>query len=147
MASSVIESHKENGEVYYGEEVCKQKLLELLQEISFPKGILPVEIIELSWNPSTGFVWAKLKNKKQHKFKQINKLVWYDKEISLFVENGSRSIKKLTGVKGKELFIWVSVSTMSIEDPSSGNISFAFPGGFKVEFPISAFELEEDPKK
>ncbi|KAK8629282.1 hypothetical protein V6N13_078129 [Hibiscus sabdariffa] len=145
MASSIIESHRENDEICYEEDVCKQKFLELLEEISFPKGILPVEIIEFGRNRTTGFVWMKLKNKKQHKFKQINKVVSYDREISFFVENGS--ISKLTGVKRKELFIWVRISSMFIEDPSSGNISFAVPGGLKAQLPISAFELEEDEKR
>ncbi|MBA0868229.1 hypothetical protein Goshw_010586 [Gossypium schwendimanii] len=145
MPSSVTETHRENAEIYCGEDVCKQKFLELLEEISLPKGIVPVEIIEFGRNRSTGLVWMKLKNKKEHKFKRINKVVSYDREINFFIDNGG--IKKLTGIKCKELFIWITISSMIIEDPSSGKISFTIPSGLKVHFPISAFELEEDDNK
>ncbi|KAK6268482.1 hypothetical protein QUC31_012642 [Theobroma cacao] len=145
MASSkVTESHRENAEIYYGEDICKQKCLELLEEISLPKGIIPVEIVEFGRDRSTGFVWMKLKSKKEHKFKRINKVVSYDTEITFFAENGR--VKKLTGIKSKELLIWVSISDMFIEDPSSGKIFFAVRSGVRAHFPISAFELEEDKK-
>ncbi|XP_022720813.1 uncharacterized protein LOC111278453 [Durio zibethinus] len=142
MATQLIESHKENAEIYYGEDVCQLKSLELLEEISLPKGILPVEIVEFGRKRSTGFVWMKLKKKKEHKFKQINKLVSYNTEITFFAEKGG--VKKVTGVKSKELFLWVSISDIFIEDPSSGKIFFAIPSGIRAHFPISAFELEED---
>ena len=44
-----------------------------------------------------------------------------------FAENGH--IKKMTSVKSKELFIWVSVSDIFIEDPSSGKLFFDIPSG------------------
>lgn len=145
MATQLISSQKENAEIYHGEEICKQKSLEMLEEISLPKGVLPLvqlQIVELGRNRTTGFVWMKLKKKTEHKFKLINKLVSYDTEITFFAENGC--IRKMTGVKSKELFFWVSVSDIFIEDSSPGKLFFAIPSGLKGDFPISAFELEED---
>ncbi|MCD7473377.1 hypothetical protein HAX54_015209 [Datura stramonium] len=39
------------------------------------------------------------KKAKEHKFKKIGKLVWYDTEVTAIVEN--RRMTKLTGVKSK----------------------------------------------
>ncbi|XVF87173.1 hypothetical protein PTKIN_Ptkin18bG0097800 [Pterospermum kingtungense] len=142
MATELIENHKENAEIYYGEDVCKQKSLEMLEEISLPKGVLPVETVEFGRNRSTGFVWMKLKKKKEHKFKLINKLVSYNTDITFFAENGR--VRKMTGVKSKELFFWVSISDIFIDVSSPGKLFFGIPNGIKGHFPISAFELEDD---
>ncbi|OMO65672.1 hypothetical protein COLO4_31076 [Corchorus olitorius] len=144
-SSEVIESERQNAEIYHGDEVCKQKCLEWLDEICLPKGVLPVpifEIVEFGRNRSTGYVWIKLKNKiKEHKFKPINRAVSYDSEITCYSEE--RRLKKVTGIKSKEMFIWITVSDIYIEDPSSGKIFFAIPSGMRGDFPVSAFEPED----
>ncbi|GLT60060.1 hypothetical protein SLA2020_328460 [Shorea laevis] len=72
MASDeLIESHKENAEIYHGEDVCKQKSLEVLEEYSLPKGLVPTEIVEFGHNRSSSFVWMKNKAKKEHRFKLL----------------------------------------------------------------------------
>ncbi|XP_004233121.2 uncharacterized protein [Solanum lycopersicum] len=144
--SQVIASHRENAEIYTDPVVCKQKSLELLKEINMPNGLLPLEdIVEVGRNAETGFVWLKQKKAKEHKYKKIGKLVWYDTEVTAFVEN--RRMKKLTGVKSKEILIWVTISDISISDPECKKINFATPTGLSRSFPVSAFEEEEEEEE
>ncbi|EYU33362.1 hypothetical protein MIMGU_mgv11b0121611mg, partial [Erythranthe guttata] len=121
MSSQQIASHRENAEVYTGDAVCKQKSLELLEKINMPKGLLPLEdLIEVGHNEATGFVWLKQKKSKTHVFRAIGRSVWYDTEVTAFVED--RRMKRLTGVKSKEILIWVTISDISIQDPASGKL-------------------------
>ncbi|XP_015063499.1 uncharacterized protein LOC107008822 [Solanum pennellii] len=144
--SQVIASHRENAEIYTDPVVCKQKSLELLKEINMPNGLLPLEdIVEVGRNAETGFVWLKQKKAKEHKYKKIGKLVWYDTEVTAFVED--RRMKKLTGVKSKEILIWVTISDISISDPECKKINFATPTGLSRSFPVSAFEEEEEEEE
>lgn len=88
-----------------------------------------------------GFVWLKQKKKTEHLFKKIGKVVQYGEEISCYVEQ--HKMKKVTGVKSKELLLWITVSEMSINDASSGKIYFKSAAGIGKSFPASAFETEE----
>ncbi|KAJ4976234.1 hypothetical protein NE237_001340 [Protea cynaroides] len=142
MASQVIEKHRENAEIYHGEALCKEKSIDLLSEMELPKGLLPLkEMEEVGYNRETGFVWLKQKKATEHVFRKVGKKVSYGTEITAFVE--PRKFKKLSGVKTKELFIWVSLSDIYIDDPSSGKIIFMTPAGLSKSLPVSAFELEE----
>uniref|UniRef100_A0A7N0VG30 DUF538 domain-containing protein n=1 Tax=Kalanchoe fedtschenkoi TaxID=63787 RepID=A0A7N0VG30_KALFE len=147
MSAQLVETHREGAEVYTGEDLCRQKSIELLEELHFPKGLLPLnDFIEVGYNRAKGFVWLTQKKSKEHTFKKIGKKVSYATEVTAFVED--RRMKKLTGVKSKELLIWVTISDIYIEDPSSGKISFAnSTTGIVKTFPVSAFELEEAEKK
>ncbi|CAN4082024.1 unnamed protein product [Withania somnifera] len=136
MSQQLIESHRENAEVYRDPVVCKQKSLQLLQEINMPN---------VGRNAETGFVWLKQKKAKEHKFKKIGKLVWYDTEVTAVVED--RKMKKLTGVKSKELLIWVTISEISISDPEHKKITFGTPTGLSRSFPVSAFVEEEEKEE
>lgn len=108
-----------------------------------PRGLLPLDdIVEVGHNESTGFVWLRQKNRKDHKFRAIGRNVSYDTEITAFVED--RKMKKLTGVKSKELLIWVTISDIYIQDPNSGKITFGTASGLSRTFPVSAFEEEEE---
>ncbi|KAK9136861.1 hypothetical protein Sjap_007455 [Stephania japonica] len=141
MATQTIESHKQNAEIYHGESLCKEKSLELLQELSLPLGLLPLdEIEEVGRNRESGFVWLKQKKRKDHGFKKIGKTVSYAQEVTAFVE--PRRMKRLTGVKSREFLLWVTISEICIEDPSSGSISFKTPAGLSRSFPASAFEID-----
>lgn len=143
MSSQLVAGQRENAEVYTGEALCKQKSRELLEEICLPKGLLPLEdLVEVGYNRSTGFVWLKQKKRKQHKFQRIGRNVSYDTEVTAFVEK--QRMKKLTGVKSKELLIWVTISDIYIDDPSSGKIAFGnSTTGISRSFPVSAFDLDE----
>ncbi|XP_062094871.1 uncharacterized protein LOC133800821 [Humulus lupulus] len=154
MASQQIANHKDHAEVLYGEAICQQKCRQLLDEMSLPRGLLPLEdIMEVGYNRTTGFVWLKQNKPKEHRFHAIGRTVSYDKEVSAFVEE--HRMRRLTGVKSKELFIWVSISDIFINDSDLSKIIFANPTGISRSFPVSAFRLddqdhtnrERDPRK
>ncbi|XP_021763898.1 uncharacterized protein LOC110728568 [Chenopodium quinoa] len=146
MSAQFIEKYRENAEIYTGSDICKQKSKELLLEINMPNGLLPMDDIEeVGYNRSTGFVWLTQKKPIQHRFTKIGKQVSYDTHVTAFVEN--RKMKKLHGVKAKEILIWITLNEICIDDPSSGKITFGTPTGISRIYPISAFEVEEDEKK
>ncbi|XP_059637633.1 uncharacterized protein LOC132279624 [Cornus florida] len=142
-SQEIIASQRENAEIYHGDDLFKEKSRELLERCSLPNGLLPLnDVVEVGYNESTGFVWLKQKNKKQHKFRSIDRSVTYDTEVTAFMED--RRMKRVTGVKSKELLIWLTVSDIFIDDPSSGKITFATPTGFSRTFPVSAFEVDDE---
>lgn len=141
--AQLIETHSSNAEIFHGDLVCRQRSQKLLEDLSLPKGLLPLqEVEELGYNKTTGFVWIKQKKKTQHKFKGISNTVTYDTLITAFAEE--RSFKKVRGVKSRELLIVVAVSDISIKDPSSGKITFSTPAGFGRSYPVSLFDLEDE---
>nr|ABK22777.1 unknown [Picea sitchensis] len=146
MALQVANDQRAGAEIYHGSEICKQKSKELLADIGLPTGLLPLdELEETGYVKETGFVWLKQKKKTEHQFKKIGKMVQYGTEITAYVEQ--RKMKKLTGVKSKELFLWITICEISIDDPSSGKIYFKSSTGVGKTFPASAFEIEENGNK
>ncbi|KAI3669004.1 hypothetical protein L6452_40222 [Arctium lappa] len=141
MASQQIESHRENAQVYTGDEaICKEKTQEVLAKFSLPKGLIPMtDVTEVGHNASTGFVWVRRKKKTNHLFRAIGRKVSYDSEVTAVIED--RRMRNLTGVKSKELLIWVKISDICINE--SGKITFGTPAGLSRTFPASAFEEEE----
>nr|CAD1829388.1 unnamed protein product [Ananas comosus var. bracteatus] len=72
MASQTIESYREGAEIVHGDAVCKKKSIELLEELSLPKGLFPLEDIgEFGYNRAVGFIWLVQKKKREHTFKKI----------------------------------------------------------------------------
>lgn len=143
MASKEIAQHRENAEIFHGDAICKEKSREILGEFHLPKGLLPLDDIEeLGCNRSTGFVWLKHKKKKDHKFERIGRVVSYETEVTAFVED--RRMRKVNGVKTKELFIWITIADISIERSDSSKITFATSSGLSKTFPVSAFDLQEE---
>lgn len=143
--SMVTEEIKAKAEVYHGDEICKEKSKELLREVGLPNGLLPLtDIEECGIVRETGFVWLKQKKSINHKFEKIGKLVSYATEVTAIAERNK--IKKLTGVKTKELLLWITLSDIFVDDPPTGKITFKTPTGLFRTFPVSAFEVEEDPK-
>ncbi|XP_039145583.1 uncharacterized protein LOC120282804 [Dioscorea cayenensis subsp. rotundata] len=141
MASQVGEKYRNGAEVYNGDALCKKKSIELLEELGLPNRLFPLEDIEeFGFNRSEGFIWLLQKKKKDHNFKKIKRSVSYAQEVTSFVEKGE--MKKITGVKTKELMLWLSVIEMYIEDPSSGKITFKTGTGLSDNFPTSAFQLD-----
>ncbi|KDP23368.1 hypothetical protein JCGZ_23201 [Jatropha curcas] len=143
--SLVTEEIKAKAEVYHGDEICQDKTKLLLAEVGLPNGLLPLhDILECGIVRETGFVWLKQKKSITHKFEKIGRLTTYAPEVTAVVEKGK--IKKLTGVKTKELLLWVTLSDIYLDDPPTGKITFQTPAGLYRTFPVSAFEVEE-PKK
>lgn len=52
-----------------------------------------------------------------------------------------------TGVKAKELLLWLTLSDIYVNDPPTGRIIFKTPAGLSRDFPVAAFEVEEPPSK
>ncbi|CAK9174753.1 unnamed protein product [Ilex paraguariensis] len=133
-------------EMYYGDEICQEKSKFLLTEMGLPNGLLPLkDIEECGYVKETGFVWLKQKKKSEHRFEKIGKPVQYATEVTAYVE--PNRIKKLTGVKTKELLLWITLSEIYVDDPPTGKITFKTPAGLFRSFPVSAFEIEEDVKE
>lgn len=99
--------------------------------------------MECGYVKETGFVWLKQKEKVEHVFSKIGRKVAYSPEITAYVE--SNKIKKVTGVKAKELLLWLTVEAISAADKAAPEkITFRTAAGLYKTFPRSAFELEED---
>ncbi|GAB2230656.1 hypothetical protein Droror1_Dr00014937 [Drosera rotundifolia] len=131
-----------DAEIYQGAETCKQKSKEILEEMKLPNGLLPLsDMVEFGFNRSTGYFWVKQKKSTQHRFQKVGKTLSYDAEVAAFVEEGR--MKRITGVKSKELLIWVSLSDLFIDDPSSDKISFGTSAGISRPFPFSAFVSQD----
>lgn len=109
----------------------------LLQKFHLPEGLLPlINVVEVGYVESTGYMWIVQQKKVEHEFKMIKKLVSYDSEINGFIEKGK--IKKLKGVKAKEMILWPPVSEI-VSDPTSGKINFKSLAGITKSFPAEAF--------
>ncbi|CAA7031781.1 unnamed protein product [Microthlaspi erraticum] len=132
---------REGAEICNGGSICKKKADEILSTMNLPKGLLPLDnMTEIGHNKSTGYVWIKMNNKVQHRFKAIGRNVSYDSEVTAFVEN--RRMRALTGIKSKELLIWVTISEIFVNDQDKTKITFANPTGLSRTFPVTAFEEE-----
>ncbi|KAJ3671508.1 hypothetical protein LUZ60_007587 [Juncus effusus] len=143
MAQQLIEANRDGAEIFTGHEICKKKSLELLEEVRLPRGLLPLsDMEEVGYNRSTGFVWLRQKNSKTHNFKKIGKNVSYAKEVTAFVED--RKMKRMTGVKSKEILIWITLTGMAISESDQKTICFTTPTGLGRSFPVSAFEDVEE---
>ncbi|KAL1826768.1 hypothetical protein ACET3Z_005180 [Daucus carota] len=141
MSQVTEEIRSSASEIHYGNEICKVKSQLLLSEVGLPNGLLPLkDLEECGYVKDTGFVWLKQKKKSEHKFEKVGKVVAYAPEVTAVVEKGK--IKKLSGVKTKELLMWVSVSDICVDD--AGKITFRTPAGLFRTFAASAFEVEEE---
>lgn len=131
-------AEKEGGEVKPGHEEGVKLATALLEEFELPCGLLPLaNVIEVGFVRSTGYMWIQQKEKVEHNFKMISKLVSYDTEITGFVEK--KRIKKLKGVKAKELILWPPVAQIIVDDPPTGKIHFKSLAGITKTFPVEAF--------
>ncbi|XLQ99910.1 hypothetical protein HN51_054630 [Arachis hypogaea] len=146
IMSLVTEEIKAKSEVYRGDELCQEKTQLLLKEVGLPNGLLPLkDMEECGYEKESGFVWLKQKKSSTHKFEKIGKLVSYAPEVTAYVEVGK--IKKLTGVKTKELLLWLTLTDIYVDNPPTGKITFQISSGLSRSFPASAFEVEEKVKE
>ncbi|XP_078149750.1 uncharacterized protein At5g01610-like [Carex rostrata] len=140
MASQIIKNYREGAEITEGDAECKKKSIQLLKELDLPKGIFPLQNIEeFGYNRNAGFIWFIQKKKIEHTFKKIKQVVSYAVEVTAFVEKGK--LKKITGVKTKELLLWLSVVEVYIQEGSKEKITFKTGTGLSESFDVSAFEI------
>ncbi|KAL2467321.1 hypothetical protein Adt_43172 [Abeliophyllum distichum] len=131
-------AEKEGGIVKKGHEEGLKMAISILEEFELPLGLLPLaDVIEVGFVRSTGYMWIQQNKKVEHNFKMISKLVSYSTEITGFVEK--RRIKKLKGVKAKELMLWPPVSEITLDNTSSGKVHFKSLAGITKTFPVEAF--------
>ncbi|KAI4383340.1 hypothetical protein MLD38_009190 [Melastoma candidum] len=103
-------AEKEGGIVKKGQEDGMKLAVSLLQKFELPQGLLPLaNVIEVD-------SWSAL----DHCYVEMKK------------------IKKLKGVKAKELMLWPPVSEI-IADPAVGKIHFKSLAGITKTFPVEAF--------
>lgn len=131
-------AEKEGGIVKKGHEEGLKLAVALLKKFELPEGLLPLaNVVEVGYVESTGYMWIVQQNKVEHEFKMISKLVSYDTEINGYVDK--MKIKKLRGVKAKELMLWPPVSEIRVDDPPTGKIHFKSLAGITKTFPVEAF--------
>ncbi|EXB51973.1 hypothetical protein L484_019750 [Morus notabilis] len=131
-------AEKEGGIVKKGQEEGLKMAVALLEEFGLPAGLLPLaDVIEVGFVRSTGYMWILQKKRVEHNFKMISKLVSYHTEITGYV--GQKKIKKLKGIKAKELMLWPPVSEIVVDDPPTGKIHFKSLAGITKTFPVEAF--------
>ncbi|CAI0444827.1 unnamed protein product [Linum tenue] len=131
-------AEKAGGVVKNGHEEGLKMAAALLEEFELPHGLLPLEdVIEVGFVKETGYMWVLQKQKVVHVFKMISKSVSYDKEITGFISN--KNIKKLKGVKAKELMLWPPVSEIIVGEAPTGKIHFKSLAGITKTFPVEAF--------
>lgn len=129
---------KQGGVVKKGHDEGIKMAVSLLEESGLPTGLLPLaDVVEVGFVKSTGYMWIVQKKKVEHNFKMISKLVSYDTDIHGYVEK--KRIKKLKGVKAKELMLWPPVSEITVDDPPTGKIHFKSLAGITKTFPVEAF--------
>ncbi|CAI9787953.1 unnamed protein product [Fraxinus pennsylvanica] len=135
-------AEKEGGIVKKGHEEGLKMAISILEEFELPLGLLPLaEVIEVGFVRSTGYMWILQKKKVEHNFKMIGKLVSYNTEITVFVEK--HRIKKVRGLKAKELMLWPPVSEITLDNPSTGKVHFKSLAGIQKTFPDKAFAAEQ----
>ncbi|PON92807.1 hypothetical protein TorRG33x02_114050 [Trema orientale] len=142
----MADDERAGAEIVYGAEECYRKSIELLEELGFPRGVLPLKDLEECGRVrETGFVWMKQKAPYEHFFEKTNTRVSYGLEVTAYVER--LRMKRMTGVKSRQVFVWVPISEMSVEDPARKKIYFKTPMGIGKSFPVTAFMTEEEKEK
>uniref|UniRef100_A0A0A8Y6S0 Uncharacterized protein n=1 Tax=Arundo donax TaxID=35708 RepID=A0A0A8Y6S0_ARUDO len=141
MTLTIPEEVRAKAEIYVGDAAGQEKTRFLLQETGLPSGLLPLrDIIECGYVEETGFVWLKQRRKVDHYFAKAGRHVSYGVEVSAVAEKGR--LKKITGVKAKEMLIWVTLHEIAVDDPPTGKLVCKAIGGISRSFPVEAFEAE-----
>ena len=142
MASQAIESHRAGAQVFTGDAACRKKSVELLEELGLPRGLLPMEDIqEFGYNRDSGFIWLVQGKKVEHTFKKIMQKVSYDTEVTAFIEKGK--LGKITGVKIKELMLWISIVEVYVPEASPEKVTSKSSSGLSKTLDAAAFALGE----
>uniref|UniRef100_A0A0D9V3M0 DUF538 domain-containing protein n=1 Tax=Leersia perrieri TaxID=77586 RepID=A0A0D9V3M0_9ORYZ len=135
-------AEREGAEVKKGHDEGMKMAASLLEDFGLPLGLLPLaDVIEVGFVRATGYMWIAQRKKVEHRFKMVSKQVSYDVEITGYVKD--RCIKKLKGVKAKELMLWPPVNEITVDHPPTGKIHFKSLAGVTKTFPVEAFAAGE----
>ncbi|EES16171.1 hypothetical protein SORBI_3008G131200 [Sorghum bicolor] len=142
MTLTIPDDVRAKAEIYLGDEAGQEKTRLLLHETGLPSGLLPLQdIIECGYVEETGFVWLKQRRKVDHYFAKAGRHVSYGAEVSAVADKGR--LKKITGVKAKEMLIWVTLHEICVDDPPQGKLHCKAIGGLSRSFPVEAFEAND----
>ncbi|CAL4905952.1 unnamed protein product [Urochloa decumbens] len=144
MTLTIPDDVRAKAEIYVGDAAGQEKTRFLLAETGLPSGLLPLkDIIECGYVEETGFVWLKQRRKVDNYFAKAGRHVSYGAEVSAVAEKGR--LKKITGVKAKEMLIWVTLHEICVDDPPQGKLHCKAIGGLSRSFPVEAFEADGPP--
>ncbi|KAF5734361.1 hypothetical protein HS088_TW16G00810 [Tripterygium wilfordii] len=139
------QEERSGAEVVHGAEECFRHSIELLEELGFPMGVLPLKDLEECGRVrETGFVWMRQKAPYEHYFVGTGTRVSYATEAMAYVEKGK--MKRMSGIKSKQIFIWVPITERSLESGGE-KIYFKTPMGIGKTFPATAFMTDEEKEK
>ncbi|KAG8092288.1 hypothetical protein GUJ93_ZPchr0012g19695 [Zizania palustris] len=138
---AVRSKEREGAEIITGAEECSNHSNEMMRALGFPEGLMPMrDLEECGLVRETGFVWMKQKAPYEHYFRGTGTRVRYDAEVTAYVEEGK--MKRMTGVRSKQLMLWVPIVEMSLDGDARDRIYFKSNIGIGRSFPASAFADE-----
>jgi hypothetical protein len=136
---------KQGAEVVLGHEASLPRAIAMLRDQGLPDGLLPLHNIEeVGFVSRTGFFWVKQKKASEHFFKLIKTKVSYALEVNGYIEKNK--LRKLQGVKAKELLLWIAITEIYGDDSHPGQTFFKSSAGIGRWHPTEAFFLEQERK-
>eukprot|EP00249_Psilotum_nudum_P037122 c9513_g1_i1 orf=675-1100(-) len=127
MAAQVMDVQK-GAQIWKEHSSAFEESVRFLEAHGLPNGLLPLDDIEeMGYVQETGYFWVKQKTSKKHYFSGMNNYVSYAKEVSGYLDGNS--LKKLSGVKAKQLLLWVSIVEISQKESNPGYLFFKTPAG------------------
>ncbi|KAK4729417.1 hypothetical protein R3W88_022405 [Solanum pinnatisectum] len=139
LQKSIHKDERAGAEIAYGAEDCYSLIVKLSQDSGFPKGMLPLKYVEeFGYVSKTGFIWMKQKAPYQHYFSSIK-----TRRRSLHT---LREMKKISGVKSKQLLLWVPTIEMSIIEDQK-KIYLKTLMGIGMSYPIIVFMTDEEKEE
>ncbi|XP_062204962.1 uncharacterized protein LOC133907008 [Phragmites australis] len=137
---------REGAEIITGAEACFNHSKELLKALGFPGGVMPLRgLEECGLVRETGFVWMRQKAPYEHYFRGTGTRVRYDAEVTAYVEDGR--MKRMTGVRSKQVMLWVPIVEMSLDGAARDRIYFKSAVGIGRSYPAAAFADEEEEEE
>ncbi|KAK3156925.1 hypothetical protein QOZ80_2AG0113880 [Eleusine coracana subsp. coracana] len=144
--TGAVSKEREGAEVITGADACYAHSKEMLKALGFPGGVMPLRgLEECGLVRETGFVWMRQRAPYEHYFSGTGTRVRYDAEVTAYVEEGR--MKRMTGVRSKQVMLWVPIVEMSLDGAARDRIYFKSNVGIGRSFPVAAFADEEEEKE
>ncbi|WVZ59623.1 hypothetical protein U9M48_009739 [Paspalum notatum var. saurae] len=141
-----VDKQREGAEIITGAEACFAHSKQMLTALGFPGGVMPLRgLEECGWVRDTGFVWMRQKAPYEHYFRGTGTRVRYDAEVTAYVEEGR--MKRMTGVRSKQVMLWVPIVEMSLDGDKRDKIYFKSNVGIGRSFPAAAFPDDDEEEE
>ncbi|CAN6177737.1 unnamed protein product [Urochloa humidicola] len=145
-ATAATTKQREGADIVTGAEACYAHSKEMLKQLGFPGGVMPLRgLEECGWVRETGFVWMRQNAPYEHYFRGTGTRVRYDAEVTAYVEEGR--MKRMTGVRSKQVMLWVPIVEMSLDGDKRDKIYFKSNVGIGRSFPAAAFTDDDEEEK